>query len=68
MRRTTRAQAEALYQRDKLIILAQGGVLALAAWIPLLNLLLPVLGTAVMVHILDQALQGGFLNRLSSRI
>ena len=33
-----------------------GGVLALASYVPILNLLIPVVGTAAMVHLLDRAL------------
>lgn len=56
MRRMDRSQAEALYRRKRLAVLVQGGILALAGYVPLLNLLLPVVGTAVMVHVLDDAL------------
>ena len=54
MRRMSRSEAQALYRRRRLAVLAQGGVLALASYIPLLNLLIPVIGTAAMVHVLDQ--------------
>ncbi len=53
MRRMGRAEAQALYTRRRLAVLAQGGVLALASLVPLLNLLIPVIGTAAMVHVLD---------------
>jgi CysZ protein len=56
MRRMSRSSAESIYLQNRGLILAQGGVLALAAYIPLLNLLIPVVGTAAMVHILDMAL------------
>ncbi len=56
MRRMPRAAAEALYRQNRFVILAQGGVLALAAYIPALNLLIPLLGTAAMVHVLDRAM------------
>jgi CysZ protein len=56
MRRMSRSIAESVYLQNRGIVLAQGGVLALAAYIPLLNLLIPVVGTAAMVHILDMAL------------
>jgi CysZ protein len=56
MRRMPRPVAEALYRRHRLVVLAQGGVMALAGTIPLLNLLIPVLGTAAMVHVLDRAM------------
>jgi CysZ protein len=56
MRRMSRSIAESLYFQYRGIVLAQGGILALAAYIPILNLLIPVIGTAAMVHILDMAL------------
>ena len=56
MRRMPRVMAESLYRRSRGIVLAQGGVLALSAYVPVLNLLIPVIGTAAMVHILDKAL------------
>lgn len=56
MRRMPRPAAMALYRQSRLVVLAQGGVMALAACIPLLNLLIPVIGTAAMVHVLDAAL------------
>ena len=56
MRRMPRPAAMALYRGSREAVLAQGGIIALAAYIPLLNLLIPVIGTAVMVHVLDRAL------------
>jgi uncharacterized protein involved in cysteine biosynthesis len=56
MRRMPRVSAESLYRASRGLVLAQGGILALAAYIPLLNFLIPVIGTAAMVHILDMAL------------
>lgn len=56
MRRMPRPAAVALYRRFRLPVLAQGGVMALAAYLPVLNLLIPVIGTAAMVHVLDRAL------------
>jgi uncharacterized protein involved in cysteine biosynthesis len=38
------------------MVMTHGCILALAGYVPLLNLLIPVIGTAVMVHVLDQAL------------
>jgi CysZ protein len=55
MRRMPRAVAESVYRQCRGTVLAQGGVLALAAYIPAMNLLIPVLGAAAMVHILDMA-------------
>jgi uncharacterized protein involved in cysteine biosynthesis len=54
MRRMSRPEAQALYHRRRVAVLAQGGILALAGYVPLLNLLIPVIGTAAMVHILDR--------------
>jgi uncharacterized protein involved in cysteine biosynthesis len=59
MRRMPRAMAESLYRRCRGIVLAQGAILALAAYIPIMNLLIPIIGTAVMVHILDIAISSG---------
>jgi len=56
MRRMPRPAAEALYRRHRGAVLAQGGVMALAGYIPALNLLIPVIGTAAMVHVLDRAM------------
>lgn len=56
MRRMPRATAAMLYRRARPSVLAQGGAMALAAYFPVLNLLIPVIGTAAMVHVLDRAL------------
>jgi len=56
MRRLPRPAANAAYRAARGIIFAYGGVMALAAYIPLLNLFIPILGTAAMVHVLDLAL------------
>jgi CysZ protein len=56
MRRLNRQDAEALYRAVRPIALAQGGAMAAAAYFPVLNLLIPVVGTAAMVHVLDLAL------------
>ena len=65
MRRMSRSEAETVYRRQRLTVLAQGGALALAGYIPLLNLLLPVIGTAIMVHVLDDALAPAHRPRLA---
>jgi uncharacterized protein involved in cysteine biosynthesis len=56
LRRLNRRDAEALYRAVRPVALVQGGVMAAAAYFPLLNLLIPVVGTAAMVHVLDLAL------------
>ena len=56
MRRMPRPAARMLYERVRLAILTQGCILALAGYVPILNLLIPVIGTAAMVHVLDQAM------------
>ena len=58
MRRMPREAATMLYRRARPAVLAQGLVLALAGYVPLLNLLIPIIGTAAMVHVLDQAITG----------
>jgi CysZ protein len=54
MRRMSRPDAAALAYRLRPKILAQGAILAAAGVLPLLNLLVPVLGTAAMVHVLHE--------------
>jgi CysZ protein len=56
MRRMPRAAAWSLYRRARPVVLLQGCILALAGYVPILNLLIPVVGTAAMVHVLDLAL------------
>jgi CysZ protein len=56
MRRMPRREAEALYRYARPIILAQGCAVALAGYLPVLNLLIPLVGTAAMVHVLDNAM------------
>lgn len=56
MRRMPRPAAEVLYRRARLAVLTQGCLVALGGYVPLLNLLIPVVGTAAMVHVLDQAM------------
>lgn len=58
MRRMPRADAIRAYRSVWLIILLYGATLAFAAYVPLLNLFIPLIGTASMVHILDLALTG----------
>jgi uncharacterized protein involved in cysteine biosynthesis len=67
MRRMPRPAAESLYRRHRGIILAQGGIMALAGYVPVLNLLIPVLGTAAMVHVLDRALADWPLEQATGR-
>ena len=55
MRRMTRAAAQAAYRARRPAVLAQGAVFAAIGLVPLLNLLLPLLGTAAMVHVLHAA-------------
>jgi CysZ protein len=56
MRRMPRAAAELVYRNARGIVLAYGGMMSVAAYFPLLNLFIPVIGTAAMVHVLDLAL------------
>ena len=55
MRRMPRVAAEALYREARGPVLVQGCLMALASYVPLMNLLIPVVGTAAMVHVLDRA-------------
>ena len=52
MRRMDRARAGALYRALRPAVVAQGGLVAVGSIVPLLNLFVPVLGTAAMVHLL----------------
>jgi uncharacterized protein involved in cysteine biosynthesis len=52
LRRMDRAAAEALRQRRRTTIWTMGAILAGMAAVPLLNLMVPVLGTAAMTHLL----------------
>jgi len=56
LRRMPRPAANLAYRSARGIILAYGGMMAIAAYVPLLNLFIPVLGTAAMVHVLDLSL------------
>jgi CysZ protein len=67
MRRLNRADTELLYRAVRPVALAQGAVMAAAAYFPLLNLLIPVVGTAAMVHVLDLALMRSTLGPETGR-
>lgn len=54
LRRCDRAMAGVLYRRRRLAVLVQGGLVAAAGLVPLLNLVAPVLGLAAMVHVLGR--------------
>jgi CysZ protein len=56
MRRMPRVSAESLYRANRGIVLTQGAILAFAAYIPIANLLIPIIGAAAMIHVLDMAL------------
>ncbi len=53
LRRMGRGQAVALYQGHRVAVLVPGLFLALAAGVPGLNLLVPIVGTMAMVHVLN---------------
>ena len=59
MRRMERARAAAAYRGLRASVLAQGALMALASLVPVLNLLVPVLGTAAMVHLLHARRDAG---------
>ena len=63
MRRMPRGLADSLYRSKRIIVLMQGAILALAAYVPILNLLIPIVGTAAMVHVLDMALASAEIPR-----
>ncbi len=54
MRRMGRPEALRTYAARRLSVLVQGVALALAGSVPGLNLLVPVVGTAAMVHVLNR--------------
>ena len=58
MRRAARPQALSIYRGHRVAVLLQGGLLTLVSIVPLLNLLVPVLGIAMMVHVLHQPVVG----------
>ena len=51
LRRMSRANAQALHAHSWFPVLVMGGLMAAAAYVPLLNLLIPILGAAAMAHI-----------------
>ena len=57
MRRMGRMKAQALYRRHRIAVLVPGLLLAAAASVPGVNLLVPVVGTAAMVHVLNRNLR-----------
>jgi CysZ protein len=63
MRRMPRDSAEYIYQSKRISVLTQGAIIALAAYIPVLNLLIPIIGIAAMVHVLDNALASAEISR-----
>ena len=65
MRRMTRREALRLYAARRGAVLLQGGLLAVASTVPLLNLLVPVLGVASLTHVLNAA--GGALLGVEGR-
>ena len=54
MRRMGWGQAQALYRHNRWAVLLPGMALAVAATLPGVNLLVPVVGTAAMVHVLNR--------------
>ncbi len=56
MRRMDMVASRALYRRVRPAVLGVGGIIALMAYLPLVNLLIPVIGVAAMVHLLDSAM------------
>ncbi len=57
MRRMSRSAALAAYRDNRLAVLAQGSMLMLGGVVPLLNLLLPIVGPAAMVHLVQRVAQ-----------
>jgi uncharacterized protein involved in cysteine biosynthesis len=44
-----------LYRQRRQAVLFQGALLALAGYLPPLNLLVPIVGTAAMLHVLERS-------------
>ena len=63
MRRLDRRDALSLYRAARPVILVQGAILAAAAYVPVLNLLIPVAGVAAMAHVAGLALARAGLPR-----
>lgn len=59
MRRMPRADAMAVYRANRWAVLAPGLVIALVVWVPVLNLFVPVIAAAAMVHALDGIMRRG---------
>ncbi len=55
MRRMGRLQAVSLYRQRRWAVLTPGVLLAVAATVPGLNLLVPIVGIAAMVHVLNRS-------------
>ena len=56
MLRMSRPEALALYRSRRVEVIFQGGLITAASYVPVLNLLAPVLGAAAMVHIVHEAM------------
>ena len=56
MRRLPRPAANTAYRAARGMVFLYGGLMAFAAYLPLLNIFIPIVGTAAMVHVLDLAL------------
>ena len=55
MRRMGRAEALRLYASSRIPVLVQGGLLALASTVPVVDLLVPVVGVAALTHVLNMS-------------
>jgi uncharacterized protein involved in cysteine biosynthesis len=58
MRRMTRPAALTVYRTQRLTVVTQGAALTLGGSVPLLNFLLPIVGPAAMVHVLEGGPRG----------
>ncbi len=65
MRRMDRLHAVGRYRALRPAVLAQGALMAVCSLVPVLNLLVPVLGTAAMVHLLHAS--GGVRRGMATR-
>jgi CysZ protein len=58
MRRLPRLEATRLYRRYRGAVLAPGFAIAMVVWVPIVNLFVPVIAVAAMVHVLDGIMRG----------
>ncbi len=58
LRRMTKPEAAALRRRHRLRLWLAGVVVAVLFWVPVVNLAAPILGTALLVHVVEGCRRG----------